>query len=1455
MSLAVLFVALQSRRVQLFITQRFTTFLANNSDLKIHVETVNLSLFGKLVLGNLWLEDQAGDTLASAGQVTLHLGKLNLRHKQGHFDLITIEKARVNIRKDASGEYNFRFLTRRQTPADSLNTNPWTLSCHTFRIRKSEFTYLDQRGNPREYRVDDINLHIGDFYLGPENMNLKISSLTLIDSKGFYLEDLTADITSVADTFHIRNIGFRTLNSVVDSASLVLKQVALPGTGERISDFRLTLPPARLSMKDLALFLPAVKGMNQVFEVSGLFTGNPRNLKARNLLIRTGTNTSVACDLTVSSYEELSEPFIFLDLKRFRTDFRDLSQIRLPSQSKVNYLRFPDNLYQTGTISYEGNFTGFLSDFVAYGTLRSPMGTVKTDLLFAPAGNNRLRFDGKLGTSDFELGKLLRTSQIGEVSLNGMVKGFLNQNGTSLDATFDGVVSSLRAYQYTYHNLLLDGKIENRKFDGNVTLDDPNLKLNFSGVLNLNEKTPEFDFILNLQKADLVALQLDSRSTESDLSFEMTANFSGSSFDSFEGLVQVYNGSYQNQNGQMEFASLTVSTSLNEESSRINLYSDYLDGTITGEYHLGYLPQSFRQVVAAYLPAFAPGAGETPVSIAANKFGFSFDVRNLDELTAVFLPDLKVTGPFAIHGKIDSGDSGLELFGKIPSLTYQDMAFDNLEFRLSPENRKLFSDITLDRAHLANQTDLFNISLEATAGGDIVGTRIGWDNRKKLTYKGEIESEFLFTRMEGRAKPFTDIRVNPATIILADSAWQLSQTSLRIDTTSVNIQGFSFSNGNQKIAINGKISTNPEEQLRIDLQNIGLPSAAYYLGLRDEMKGTFNGSISLSDLYKDRLFRSDLRLDGLEFRNQGIGDVSLFSHWDSETRLMNGELTIEKNGKLELLAKGSMDPRTTHMDFTFDFENQPLVILNTVITDVLTGFYGYGSGKIRLQGTPEKILLDGAVFCRDAGLTVGYTQVTYELNDSVHFAGDKIIFDNIRFRDRQGNRGLFTGTIRHDSFQNMDFDLHLSTGKILAMNTTAKSSEQFYGKVVAAGNITITGHGSDVLLAGEATSLPETAGTIVLSDDAEVTRYDFVRFVSPDTGRVTAPVVARTPPSSGFEMDLLMHVTPDARVQMIYNTQISDLISGQGEGTLRFRMDKAGNIFLSGNLDLTQGEYLFTVQDVINKRFVVEPGGSVTWSGDPYNAVIDLKAVYKLKASLYELMAGTSENAGSNQRVPVECKILLTGDLISPDIGFDIVFPDLEARLRDEMQQFFTTQEDLNRQMLSLLVLGRFYTPEYIRGNYEPTTGSLIGSTASDLFSNQLSNWLSRINKDVDVGFNYRPGNQITGDEIELALSTQIFNDRVTINGNIANNTNPTSMNNSELVGDFEINVKLTPSGKLQLKAYNRSNNNLIYETAPYTQGLGLSYKENFDTTREFWQKFLTLFRKPGKRAEPAATP
>jgi len=425
------------------------------------------------------------------------------------------------------------------------------------------------------------------------------------------------------------------------------------------------------------------------------------------------------------------------------------------------------------------------------------------------------------------------------------------------------------------------------------------------------------------------------------------------------------------------------------------------------------------------------------------------------------------------------------------------------------------------------------------------------------------------------------------------------------------------------------------------------------------------------------------------------------------------------------------------------------------------------------------------------------------------------------------------------------YDLTISSPKILALNTTAKANEQFYGDIYANSKVKIFGQGNRLKLSGTATTLQGTNVNISMEYESDMQQYDFLEFVNTEEPVNEEHFFAGSP-EFDFSMDLTVEATPESKVQLIYNSQIGDIIKAQGEGILFFNMNKDGEISLSGDYTVTKGDYLFTLQNVVNKRFTIAQGGNIVWSGDPYNANINISAIYKLKASLSDLPTSSFTTADNlSQRIPVECIINLTDELINPTINFEVDFPDENAGVKNELQQYFNTEEEKNKQILSLIVLGKFYTPEYMRGGqYTSQNPNMIGTTASELFSNQLSNWLSKISNNVDVGFKYRPGNSITNDELELALSTQIFNDRVTLDGNIGNNVNPESNNSSQIIGDIDIRVKLVPSGKVQFKAFNHSNNNLIYETAPYTQGIGITVKEEYNTFGELLHKLGSIFRK-----------
>jgi hypothetical protein len=721
---------------------------------------------------------------------------------------------------------------------------------------------------------------------------------------------------------------------------------------------------------------------------------------------------------------------------------------------------------------------------------------------------------------------------------------------------------------------------------------------------------------------------------------------------------------------------------------------------------------------------------------------------------------------------------------------------------------------------------------------------VTWSNYDDLTYSGSIKTHTEFSKSDSSNFPHIEITGEPSRIFIADTVWNISAFQIELDSGAIAIDGLNIEHLEQKVAVSGKHSGGKTELLNIELKNIRLGYLNKYLNKNIDIEGKINGKIGFADLLDEPVLLADISVNDLTYKKQLMGDVSLASQWNNNSSVIDSELKLMRNKRQTLRAFGHYSPSERTINYDVEVDSLSLVVLDAFIRKNFSYFQGSASGKANIGGNLDKVLINGALLGTNAGLTIDATQVAYTFTDTVYFINDIIDFRQITIFDDLNNSGNFNGTLVHDNFKDMRYDLALNAAKIKALNTTSRDNEQFYGTAMANGKITITGNAGDVLLRGTATTLNGTDINISMESESELTQYDFIEFVSPNPADENEFYKTQKK-AANFNLNLTVEATPSAKVQLIYNSQIGDIIKAEGEGILFFEMDNQGNMSLSGNYNLTKGDYLFTLQNVMNKRFSIEQGGSIVWSGDPYNAIIDLKAIYKLKASLYDLMANDYEKLSQSNRIPVECIINLSEELINPTIDFGIEFPGAEERVKDELSQFFNTEEELNKQILSLIVLGKFYTPEYMRGTYEAQNTNMIGTTASEVFSNQLSNWLSQISSNWDVGFNYRPGNDITDDEIEVALSTQIFNDRVTLNGNIGNNvSNYTDNNSSQIVGDFDINVKLVPSGKIQFKAYNRSNNNLIYETAPYTQGIGISFKEEYNSIDELLKKLGKLFKK-----------
>ncbi len=1317
----------------------------------------------------------------------------------------------------------------------------WKIDCNQFDFKNSTFSYNDLVSNKIDnVFINDLNLDVSDFETFTDSLQFKINSLTFNDGKNLFLNQFSASFIVANNKLEINELNLKSKYSEINNSTFSVLLNKNESNKKPEIDFR--LKNSKISLLEIAELNPGLKGINQTVNISGRIYGDLDDLKGKNLVLKTGKNTHAVLDFYINDITDTETMYLFLDLKQAQTTFSDVSNFKLPNNLNLEKLMFPESFYEAGKLSFKGNFSGFLTDFVTFGTLESEMGTLTTDLSVIPEKEGSISYRGNIETVDFNIGQLLKNSVLGNITFDGKVDGNYNKTDQSFSGFFKGDIFEMEANKYIYKNIKLEGLLSEKMFDGLVSVNDSNLKFAFLGQFDLNPEIPVFDFSLKLDNFLPGNLNLSKSFPASQMAFSMKANFTGNKLDNLIGSIVFNDGMYKNRNGQFDFKDVKLFSAPKDSTETLTFTSDFFDINVFGNYDFQSFVNTIKKDIQKFIPIinYTVKEEEKP-----NVFDYRIMVHNLDELTKVFAPELKFETPFLLYGKVDSQNLEFQLAGSIPSFIYNNLLVRNVFLNNKTIGNQYSSKLRFGEIQHKNGYKIHDFSIESLAAENVLDNEINWNNNSDLTLQSTIKTRSFFSLSD--STNLLTIKTNgyPSAIYIADTVWNFNPFTAILDSGSIRIDDFEIHNNQQSFSIDGDISKYKPDLLFMKFKNLNLSYLEEYLNKKVFLDGTLNGSIGVSGIYDQPAILSDITIDSLKFKNQLIGDVTLSNKWDHTNSSINSELTINKGNKKSLNVNGFYRPKTKELNYLVRADNFSLELLETVIRNNFTNIHGEASGEIKVGGNFDKILLNGAVLASNAGVTIDYTKVHYTFNDFVYFISDTILFDDITISDIRNNSGNFYGTLKHRNFHDMEYDLTLNTSKILALNTTIVDNALFYGQAFGDGKFTITGKGNSVNLDGTATTLLGTNLNISMEYENEIEQYDFIKFVSAEKTE-TEKFFFEKDEKGGLNINLTVEATPDAKVQLIYNSQIGDIIKAQGEGILLFKMDKDYNISLSGDFKVVEGDYLFTLQNVLNKRFTIEQGGSIVWSGDPYNAIIDLTATYKLKAAIYDLMMGSYLIEGNDiyQRIPVECKILLTEELTNPLINFDIDFPDEDEALIGILQQFINTEEEMNKQILSLIVLGKFYTPEYLRGQYETQNPNALGTTASEMFSNQLSNWLSKISSNVDVGFNYRPGNEITNDEIELALSTQIFNDRITLNGNIGNNVNPESNNSSQIVGDFDMKVKLVPSGKIQFKAFNRSNNNLIYETAPYTQGIGLSFKEEYNTIHELLHKIGTLFKK-----------
>ncbi len=1460
------YIAFRSPAIQRYAVNWFMRQLSETYNTTISVGGVNISFLNKVVLEEVLIEDQSKDTLLYVDEIALGIDSLKLEEKKVFLRDLGLRKAQINLLKDRQGT-NFQFLIDAQRPRPEGTKNKWSVSFASIFLRDSKFRYKNLNDtstvingiNFNDVDISKMNLTLVNLLNTDSATTFFIDNASLTEKSGFTIGDLRfgAKIDTVG--FHLNNLTLVSSQSKVESNSLTIsrketisqptdsltgKPVKVPVTDQYEVEGR--LKESVLSLADLAYLVPRIWGMDELVLFSGDIKGSLSNLKFKKLNFKIGKNTQFNADLDLQGLPDWNNTFIYCKFYDNTFSFNDIANVKLPDSSPYHYPRIPMELLKDLTLTYKGNFTGFPTDFVAYGTLGGDLGTLTTDIAIRPKGSGVIGFSGILDAKSFQAGRVLGYKPLGEVTLHTEVNG-TRSKANKFNATIKGNIDSLYFNDYRIDSIYVDGRAREKSYEGQLTVNDENLRMKFSGKADLESSVPVFNFQSTVDKANLYILGLDKKFRDSEMTFALESNFTGKHIDDLNGQIDLTSFNFTRNAKDFDIKTLQLSTTNLADKNTITLRSDMADIDIVGKYRFREIDLTLRDYLLHYIPS-AKLPYTQRVRTGENVFTFDINVKKPELIAHFFLPDLEPKSAIVMKGEINSEKQTLSFDGSTDELIYKKNLIKGLTLTSRNQGNQWLFRIGTQEALLGNAVLVENLALNNALSHDSINTSLTWNNTSQKTYSGKIDALGVFSEEQDGLR-MADVTIQPSNIWVADSLWKIDQSQIHIDSTLIAVKNFKIHHNEEFFLINGNVTEDPDDKIRVEMGKINLSNLDLILDRKLGIEASLNGEIELSDPYQSLFLTSTINLDNFRYRGKNFGNVVMENLWNKEEKRLYTSLELTKEKKPSFLVTGYIEPTEDTINLSARFDNFQMETLSPFLTSFANLVGGSGNGVVKIEGLLSKPYFRGKVDVKDGLIGIDYTKVAYTFNNPVEFSGDSILFRNMTLYDRENNSARFDGYITHKLFNKLTYNLSMNTQNILGLNTKPSENTMFYGLAHCSGDVKITGAGQNVKLDMSLTSQPETQIYIPLESAITATDYDFIRFINPDTLSKKSEPIKRVISRDGFEMNLDIQATPDAKIQINFGSSIGDVIYGQGSGNLRLIYDKLDNFYIYGNYEIEKGDYLFTLQNVIGKKFKLEEGGTIAWDGDPYGANIDLNAVYKLKASVYDLLLDTYQG-DNTRRIPVECKINLSKKLLNPNIKFDILFPTADERTKDQLQQFISTQDDVNRQILSLLVMGQFFTPEYLRGRQEVNSnpGNLVGATTSEMLSNQLSNWLSQISSRFDIGFNYKPGDQVNTNQMEVALSTQIFNDRVTINGNIGNNSSMLTNTTNPVVGEVEVFVKLNKSGKLQLKAYNRSNDDLIYDTSPYKQGLGLSFRENFDTWCELFKKYKLKQVKAAKR-------
>ena len=1390
--------------VQTFLGKEVAEALADKFGTKVEVGKVNLGFFNRIIIDDVMMYDQQGDSLIYASRLSAKIDYMAATQGKISVSSAQIFGLRANLyRQTAKSPANFQFVLDSLASKDTTQHKPLDLHIGSLIIRRGAIAY-NQRDvaprsgifSPQHIRVSELSSHILLNHVTDNSIDLLLKKLSFKDESGFKLQSLHFKLQADRQKATLKE--FRLL---MPRSELVLDDLKATYRfeGKRFIPeslhFEGGIQQSKITFADVASLVPALRHFDDAVFVSSRFSGTAKSISVPSLNLRTGSG-SINLQARGSYSHASSHPAWNADIANLNLSPAGVEFLAENLGSKV---KIPKEIQRLGTIHLTGKAKGYEKVLSAKGNIETDAGNISLQ-----AVKNDDRIKASVDTRGVNLGRILDNRKLGTVVAR------IDAHGTMKHIFAKGNIARFDYGNYDFHNIEIDGDYDMKALRGTASIADPNVNLSVKGDYHLGSRLYALDAAINHLRPTVLGMKMHDPSYSLD-NISISANNKGK-----EGHLDV-------------------------EAPFVSLYA-------RGQYDLTTIYGSIMRLVADKLPTI-PGISKHAAK-GYNDFTLQANITSAEVLQRMFGLPLSLSLPVHINGNISDAEKNVNLYINAPNFSWDGSAFHDANIELNTIGDSLRMEARISQGLPYEKAPVYR--LRAAAADNNLSTLLYYANQSsKLPITGKIDARTQFFTSDNGATG-VHVTVNPSEIMLGEKKWLLNPADIIYRKNELTVDMLNFSHDDQHIIINGKATPQATDSIVADLKDVDV---AYILNLVNfhsvDFAGKASGKAVVKSIFQTPEAYANLDVKDFVFENGPLGTLHAKAAYDNQEGQINIDATAEDGPEHLTVINGYVSPKRNYIDLGIEAHNTSLKFMENFCGSFLNNVEAWCKGKLNVVGDLKNINLVGDVVAhgrmhmKQLGTDYTFNHLrAHAIPDDIQFEGDSI-YDS-HYNGKHSHFALIRGGIHHKHLTRLSYDLDIDANNFLGFDTHEFGDDTFYGTVFATGTVGIHGKSGETIIDIDATPEPHSifvynvaspdaisAGSFIHWNDA--TPYIY-RPYSPDSDKDK-----KKDSSSNFSSDMrinfLVNTNPNLTLKLMMDDQTGDYITLNGNGVIRANYYNKGGLDMFGNYVVDHGQYKLTIQNIIKKDFDFQPGGTIAFGGDPYNAPLNLQAKYTVNGvPLSDLNIGRSF---SSNNIRVDCLMDITGTPGAPKVDFSMDLPTVNSDAKQMIYSVINSQEEMNQQVLYLLGIGRFYTQTKNNQTSEDASQqsqtslamqSLLSGTISQQINNVLSSFVNSSN--WNFGANISTGNEgFNNAEYEGILSGRLLNNRLLFNGQFGyrDNANATQ----SFIGDFDLRYLIFPNGNLSIHVYNQTNDRYFTRNSLNTQGVGLIMKKDFFNLRD----------------------